>query len=356
VSRKVIIECDRIPFEFNNVPLKKLLNWMIVEASILFKPASPWGLPTHLQIEPTTFCNLKCALCPVTLGLKRETGNMDLSFFKKYIDEVGDYIFIILLWDWGEPFINPAIYDMISYAQNKNIKIVSSTNGHIFAKKDNAEKMVKSGLYSLIFAIDGITQETYERYRKGGNLDTVIEGIKNIIEAKRALNSKYPFVNLRFIAMKHNEHEIPKLKDFAESLGVNELTIKTLNPHDEFNTEEEGMKFIPDNHAYRRFEYDPETNRRIPLKTNPCKTLWNLSAIHWDGKVSPCTYDPYDKYNIGDLTKDTFKTIWWGKAYKQFRRQFKKDYRRLEPCSFCTYAFKGGSCIEANVESCFFSK
>ena len=66
---QLTIECDRIPYHFHNVPLKKILNWMIVETSIYFKPDHPSGWPTHLQIEPMTHCNLSCALCPVTVGM-----------------------------------------------------------------------------------------------------------------------------------------------------------------------------------------------------------------------------------------------------------------------------------------------
>ena len=86
VMRKVEIECDRIPHEFHGVPIK-------VEASILRKPERPWGWPTHLMIEPTNHCNLRCALCPLTSGMSRPRGHMDLSLFKKIIDETGDYVF-----------------------------------------------------------------------------------------------------------------------------------------------------------------------------------------------------------------------------------------------------------------------
>ena len=101
LSGNIQVECDGIPFFFRNVPLKKLKNWLLVESSLLFKPERPWGWPTHLQVEPTNLCNLKCPLCPVTEGLKRPKGHMDLDLFKKFIDEVGDYAFLIILWDWG---------------------------------------------------------------------------------------------------------------------------------------------------------------------------------------------------------------------------------------------------------------
>lgn len=356
-TRRILIECDSIPYQFHNVPLKKILNWIFVEASILIKAVKPWGWPTHLQIEPTNLCNLSCSLCPVTEGMDRSSGNMDFDVFKKIINDVGDYVFIIILWDWGEPFLNKSIYDMIRYAKTRNIKIVSSTNGHIFSAGDHAEKVVRSGLDSLIFALDGISQDAYERYRKGGNINKILSGIKRVVAAKRKLNSKKPFINLRFIVMEHNEHEIPKLKDFAKSLGVDALTLKTLNPHDEFITEDEARSFMPKDPAFQRFKYDPISHSRIRRKQNPCKALWNNPIIHWDGKVSPCTFDPNDAYTMGDITKDSFYTIWRGDPYLQLRSQFREDYKKIKQCSECSYAFDGGTLsVETVLPAHFFNK
>lgn len=352
VTRRVSIECDSIPHRFHNVPLKKILNWIIVEASILFKPERPWGWPTHLQIEPTSFCNIRCALCPVTEGLERPTGQMSLDTFEKLIDEIGDWVFLILLWDWGEPFLNPRVYEMIAYAKQRGIQIISSTNGHLFERKKHAEKLVRSGIDSLIFAVDGITQQTYEHYRQGGDLEKVIAGIKNVVSVKRALNSETPLVNLRFVVMKHNEHEIPRLKDFAEQLGVDVLTLRSLYPYDDGNscaTEADGNEFLPENPEYQRFVYDPETRSRVRRKHNPCKTLWNNPAIHWDGKVCPCTFDPHDKHVLGDLDQETFRDIWFGASYRKLRRQFRKDYQHLDLCSECTNAFEGGACSTEDI-------
>jgi len=359
LSRSVRIDCDGIPYEFHNVPMKKIVNWIIVEAPIFFKTKKQWGWPTHLQIEPSTHCNLRCAFCPVTTGLDRPTGYMDLDMFKKIIDEVGDYVFLILLWDWGEPFLNPSVYDMISYAKKRGIKIVSSTNGHLFAKGDHAEKLIHSGIDSIIFAMDGITQETYERYRVKGDVHTVIKGIKRAVKAKSMLNSKTPLINLRFLPMKHNEHEIPLLRDFAGSLGVDVLTLKTLNPYhggecDSGNVN--GNEFVPESRVYKRFEYNLKDHLRIRRKRNPCKALWNNPIIHWNGKVSPCTFDPHDHYVAGDLNTETLKDIWSGDHYRKLRRQFREDYKRIDLCSECTYAFEGGSLsTEIIAEAHFFN-
>ncbi len=360
ITRHVTIECDHLPHEFYNVPFKKLLNWFLVETSMFIKPVNPWGWPTHMLIEPTNFCNLKCVLCPVTEGLNRPSGKMEFEIFQKLIDEVGEYIFLILLWDWGEPFLNPRVYDMIAYAKKRNIQVISSTNGHQFTNKANAEKLVKSGIDSLIFAVDGITQQTYEQYRHGGNLDKVLTGIKNVVAAKQRLNSITPLLNFRFIAMKHNEHEITKLPDFTEQLGIDVLTVRTLCSYDEGETcvsRADGNNFLPDNSTYQRFTETRVTNSRKRRRNNPCKTLWNNPAIHWDGKVCPCTFDPHERQILGDFRKETFKEVWFGTAYQTYRRKFRKNYQQLILCSKCTNAFEGGSCgTEDIVESYFFNK
>src|SRR5208337_3213314 len=97
------------------------------------------------------YCNLRCPFCPVTLGLGRGLGHMKLDMFTEIIDQLRDYLLLILFWDWGEPFLNPDAYEMIQYARKCGIKVISSTNGHVFASGDHARKVVHSGLDALIF-------------------------------------------------------------------------------------------------------------------------------------------------------------------------------------------------------------
>ena len=360
-TRQVRIECDRIPYHFDNVPLRKLLNWLAVETSILFKPGHPWGWPTHIMIEPTTRCNLRCTLCPVTMGMGRPSGDMDFNLFKKIIDEIGDYLFLILLWDWGEPFLNPSIYEMISYTKQRGIKLVSSTNGHLFNKVEQADQLITSGLDSIIFAVDGISQKTYEPYRQGGSLESVLQAIRTVVMRKQALNSKTPLINLRFIVMRHNEHEIHGLKKLAKSLGVDALTLKTLNPYSQDpyagkNTErkEVYLALVPEDLHYQRFKYSANSVDRIRLKRNPCKNLWNNPAIHWDGMVCPCTYDPKEKYGLGNVKKQSFKEIWQGEAYRFMRRQFCTERNPPLLCRECSYAYEGGNCYNQTITDAFF--
>jgi radical SAM protein with 4Fe4S-binding SPASM domain len=352
LTRRVEIYCDGIPYRYRRVPLGKLLNWIRVEASLRLRTVRPWGLPTHLQVEPTNFCNLKCALCPVTTGMKRPSGFLNVDLFKRIIDEVGDMLFLVLLWDWGEPFLHPGVYEMIEYARKRDIRIVSSTNGHVFAEKENAVKVVRSGLDTLIFAVDGLTQETYKQYRCGGNLERVLEGIRQVINQKRLLGSSTPLVNLRFLVMKHNEHEISGIRHLAQSLGVDALTFRTLCPlgsHEHSGCEGPETGFLPENALYQRFRRDQYTKERIRRKLNPCKNLWNNPVIHWNGCVCSCSFDADEKYAMGRLANENFRQIWTGRCYLHLRRRFRRNYRDIPLCAECTYSFEGGTCSTEDI-------
>jgi radical SAM protein with 4Fe4S-binding SPASM domain len=359
LTRRLRIYADRIPYDFERLPLKKLLNACLVETSVYFKPSRPWGWPTHLMVEPSSHCNLSCTLCPVTLGLDRPQGHMEFQTFKKLLDEIGEYLFTLLLWDWGEPFLNPAIYTMIAYAGQKGIKTISSSNGHLFALQDKADNVIRSGLDTLIFAVDGITQATYERYRQGGKLDLALEGMRMVVARKKALGSKTPLVNFRFIVMGHNEHEIPQVKELARSLGVDALTLKTLNPcvQNPYAAEEEAGKrldFLPRNRQFWRFK-GKGMNSRVRRTRNPCKHPWYHPNMHWNGVICSCSSDPQEKFPLGDLRQKSFREIWADEPYRRLRRQFRSDWNQVPLCRECSYAYEGGDCSHETIaEAVFF--
>lgn len=363
VTRRLTLICDRISYDFKNVPYRKLWNWFIVEASVLFQPLKPWGWPTHLQIEPTNLCNLNCVLCPVSGEMKRSKGYLDPGVFNRLIDEIGSCVFFISLWDWGEPFLHPHIYDMIAYAKARGIKIASSTNGHLFSQPENADRVIKSGLDTLIFAVDGISQQTYEAYRKSGDLKTVLKGIRTVVERRRILGLKSPTLNFRFIVMRHNEHEVPLLKDFAAELGVDVLTIKTLNPSSDDTYGEKGgivagkdHPLLPLDQRWHRFRYDKDTKAPVRRKKNACKNLWNASTLHWNGVVCPCTYDFDEHFPLGDMHTQSFKEIWSSQKYQEMRRIFRQQSEDNRFCYECSYAYVGGSCMNETVTDAYFLK
>jgi radical SAM protein with 4Fe4S-binding SPASM domain len=342
-TRTISVNCEGIDLK-TRACYPKILNWLLAEASARFRPLHPYGYPTHLQVEPTNSCNLQCPLCPTAHGLKREQGFMPMGLYKKALTEIGEYLLQILLWDWGEPFLHPELPEMISMAHERSIRVVTSTNGIPLADDDLALRTVKSGLDVLVFAIDGITQETYGAYRKGGELAKALQGVRNVVALKERLRSSRPKVLLRFIVMRQNERELDLLPGFARDLGVDGLSLRSMISYEEGAWRVEGSdtkSFLPEQAKLRRFRTDGNDNR-IRYRRNPCKNLWNCPSLHWNGNVSPCTFDPHDQFVLGSLVREPFRDIWVGENYRNFRKEFLNGRSVL--CRSCAKTFASVDC------------
>ncbi|MFY7898553.1 MAG: radical SAM protein, partial [Chitinophagaceae bacterium] len=182
------------------------------QLSKLLKKPIQWGYPISISFEPTTSCNLRCPECPSGLReFTRPTGMLQKDFFRETIDDIAKEILYLIFYFQGEPYLNPDFLDMVKYASQKGIYTATSTNAH-YLTDERAKKTVESGLDRLIISIDGTTQDVYQQYRVGGKLDKVIEGAKNIVKWKKALNSSKPFVFFQFLVVKPNEHQIEEIK------------------------------------------------------------------------------------------------------------------------------------------------
>jgi radical SAM protein with 4Fe4S-binding SPASM domain len=221
---------------------------------------------------------------------------------------------------------------MVEYAHRKKIYTATSTNAH-FLTDTLARKTVESGLDRLIISLDGLDQETYEKYRVGGNLSKVIEGTRNLVRWKKELNSTTPFIIMQFIVFRTNEHQLGEVRKLARELGVDKLELKTAQVYDYKG----GNPLIPLNEKYSR--YKPLKNGFFKIDNplnNHCFRMWRGCVITWDGLVVPCCFDKDAEHRLGDLKKQPFRDIWKGKAYDEFRRKLFSAREEIDICRNCT--------------------
>jgi radical SAM protein with 4Fe4S-binding SPASM domain len=298
-----------------------------------------WGRPFMLMVEPTNFCNLKCPLCPSGNGqMSRERGRMGLEDFKGLVDQVHEQVFLMMLWNQGEPYLNRCFNEMVRYARQHRICTLTSTNGHFIRSREEALSIVESGLDEIIVSLDGVDQQTYEKYRVGGKIERVFTGARLLVEAKEELGSRTPLVNLQFIVMKHNEGDLQRAEQIALQLGVDKFLVKTAQVY----TLQEAQAFLPEQDQYRRYE---RTAGELVVKGQPargCKVLWYASMVNWNGRVAPCCFDKDVDFEMGRAFDGrSFAEIWQGRAYMDFRRQVLKDRQRVEMCRNCSEGYRG---------------
>ncbi|MEZ4830223.1 MAG: SPASM domain-containing protein [Bacteroidia bacterium] len=295
------------------------------------------GNPVKIGIEPTTSCNLRCPECPSGLrSFTRPTGMMNLELHKDIIDQLHRDLVFLLLYFQGEPYLNPRFPDMVAYAREKGIYTATSTNGH-YLTPEKARITIESGLSEVLISIDGTTQETYQSYRVGGNLEKVKEGVRNLVSARKQAGTLYPFIVIQFLVVRPNEHQIADIQQLGKELGVDQVVFKTAQIYDYEN----GSELIPTIEKYSRYRQGNDGKFHLKNRLdNQCWKLWHGAEITWDGKVLPCCFDKDGEYIMGDLREQPFTEIWQNEAYYQFRSQLLRSRREIEMCRNCSEGTK----------------
>jgi radical SAM protein with 4Fe4S-binding SPASM domain len=291
------------------------------------------GMPVSVSTELTNHCNLKCPHCSSGSGqMLRPRGFMDIDLFKKVMKELSPYLYNLNLYFQGEPMLHPQFFSFLT--NSSDIYTVVSTNGH-FLSEEISEKIVNSGLNKLIVSLDGTDQETYSLYRVNGNVKSVMGGLKNVLYAKKKLNSPLK-IELQFLVNSYNEHQIPLIQQLARNLKTT-LRLKSMQIIDK----SEISTWLPSFDRFRRYRI--KDGVYLPKNSLPdrCARLWFNPVITWDGKVVPCCFDKDAEYIMGDLTEDTFRDIWNGPKYRSFRKSILSGRHMIEICRNCTSGLAG---------------
>lgn len=321
---------------FRYLTFGRILNAALVltsyQISRLIRRPVVWGGPWSVSLEPTNHCNLKCPECPSGLGeLTRPLGLVRPDAFKLYAGSLKKHAFYIQLFFQGEPFVNTYLPELIRIAHQNRLYVAISTNG-ILLTPDRIEALLKDPPDKLIFSIDGLDEETYRNYRIGGTFSAAFSGLSEIMEHKKAGRLPHTFVEFQFIVMKQNEHQIPEVLKLGKRLGVNKVTLKTMQVYSTASAE----YFLPQNEKYRRYSLDASGLRIKGTFKNDCFALWRSAVITWDGNAVPCCFDKDARFVFGNVSQTPFRTLWKNSAWQTFRQDLMMDRSRLEMCRNCT--------------------
>ncbi len=282
-----------------------------------------YSYPAKITIESGNICNLRCPLCPTGQNdTSAKKGLISFETYKKVVDELGNDLYLIRLYNWGEPLLNPELVPMIKYAVSKGIIVKISTNLDVDMDTSRMEALLRSGVHKIYVSCNGATEETYQIYHVGGNFNRVMDNLRTLVSKGTELHSPTEIVWL-FHVFSHNEHEIDGAREMAEKLGIG-LEINTMRPDmgkEIFETAEEAIKrdgkWIPKDPKYNIFDMA----KKRPRRRFSCDLLWTETVINWDGSVLPCCAVYSDKYAFGNILERPFSEIWNGEPYRAARKE-----------------------------------
>lgn len=335
-----MIEVDILKL-VQTITRRKLTNFVAAELAFaisrLRKRPVIWGQPYILTAEPSSRCNLNCPLCAVgARKLTRKQGLLDLEIYRKILDELGPYLFEILLFNQGEPFLNPDLVKMVHLAKQYKIYTTISTNGHFLQNAAGLNALIDSQPDVLLISLDGATPESYVQYRRGGNFETVLQGIRDLQSMKHEKRSRRPAVFLQFLVTRQNESEIPAARTLAKNLSADRILFKSL----QVENGQEAAQFLPQTARFRRYSADGRLQRKRQARI-VCSRLWRSTVLLSDGRIVPCCFDKNGQYHAGTPTAGVgLKQLWHGERYHHLRNQMLHAHQIGPICLNCTEGVK----------------
>ena len=279
-------------------------------------------LPIRLWIELTSHCNFRCVMCPNQDLNKEDRGTMEMSLYRKIIDEAR--AFDINLAHRGESLLHPHLIEAIRYAKSQGLYTRLHTNGSLLTE-DLSREIIASGLDRLSFSFDGFTKEAYEGIRRGGDFDKTIGNIIRLLQVKQDLKAQKPEVAVEVINFK----DMPP----AELSRAKEAFLSRFKglPLDSFFTKEL--------HNWAGEVPQKERTEAYSL----CPFPWNALVIFWDGGVLPCTQDFFGYNRIGDVRTESIQAVWNSDAMMELRRKLgTRAIADLKACSQCDRVWRKG--------------
>jgi organic radical activating enzyme len=270
----------------------KLVNVLRSESEKWFRVVRPRAFPYVAVADVANLCNLQCPYCPT--GARRSSGRarklIDPLLLKKMLDELDKYLLSVNLFNWGEPLLHPQISDMVRMIHARRIFTQISTNLNTSHRETLAE-LCEAGLDYLTVSVAGATQEVYEQYHCGGNLQLVLENIRYLTAFKRRHRLKRPVVEFKYLLFKHNRHQMPAARKMAYGLGVEIFRCQTAGGPEE------------------AIIADSASAALKPRFPKICHQLWNMAVLNSDGGIAPCCYLFFKSDDFGVYNHELFRQV-----------------------------------------------
>jgi MoaA/NifB/PqqE/SkfB family radical SAM enzyme len=327
---------DMMDVHSRQMALTKRLNLIKAGMNLINRKLNPWSWPLYMQIELTNYCNLKCKVCATGRGiLGRKPASIEPALFKRILDEVGPYLLTLSLFSWGEPLLHPQLAEILPMIQNRGITTFISTNGQNLDDPKVQKALIDYPPTYLIVALDGLTDQTNSEFRVGARLEPALNGVRTLAKMKRERNQQFPILHHSFIVMKHNEHEVPQLRQFAEDNQFDMLTVRTLSNID---TEDQATfnEMVPTNPDYQPYEY--QNGERLVRKDFICERAVVHPSVLVDGTVVPCCQCYSGKVAYGSVADGlSFADVWCGKKAVSLRKEIINNPDNISFCRNCTF-------------------
>ncbi|MEW6739997.1 MAG: radical SAM/SPASM domain-containing protein [Nitrospirota bacterium] len=251
--------------------------------------------PSNLILDIHSYCNASCKTCPYhDLSKDLTMGIMEEGLFKKIIDEFSSIVKKypirghVLFCNMGELFIDPNVFEKISYVLNSGLKLVIQTNAFLLTP-ERTDRLISTGFQGPIYiSCHGITPKVY-RQVMGLDINKTLKNIDYLIE-------HYPKerIQIRAIPYKWPIGEVIKVKRYWKERGIR---VKIFLPNSRTG-------LVPDCSSWN-LKYPGEKLKGCK-KTLPLRDM----VVSFDGDAVLCCEDMGRRAVLGNLKESSVQEVW----------------------------------------------
>lgn len=286
--------------------------------------------PTMIEIEPTTYCNLKCKVCEHTYWNEKPR-HLKFEEFKKIVDQFPKLRWIGLT-GIGSSFLNPDYLKMLELVKKRKIYtvIIDTMNG---LDEEKMRQLVQLKIDLLVVSMMGARPQTYNRHMVGADFQRTVRNILRIQELKKELKKVYPEISFHYIVTKENIEEAAEflylVRNIIEDRYIGVCFSPILTPFaevDYLSTDLPELIIKELQSVAHSLKIKLSVNRSI-LKENVRRCIeWSQPFIFSDGSVIPCCAGNEANQRrqqiinrLGNILEIPFNQLWSGKHYNALR-------------------------------------
>ena len=275
-----------------------------------------------LQVQTVSPCNAACAMCPWPETKDTQPqGVMDDATFDAILTQItGRGVQRVSLFLMNEPLLDRKLEQKTAALKTAAPEVCASifTNGTLL-DGDRVRALARSGMDEISISINGFDRDTYERYMRGIDYDTVMANLREVAAARRT--GDLGETDVRLVGL-----DMPGTREGAEA----------------FYAETE-LPFFLKPVTNRAGSVDADSFREATLladHTTACQRPFVKAYVLYNGDMVLCNCDWERTTIIGNVLERPLDELWHDAALTEIRRwhvdgAFPSD----SLCASCDYRF-----------------
>ncbi|MEM5829509.1 MAG: radical SAM protein [Candidatus Aenigmatarchaeota archaeon] len=315
--------------------------------------------PLHIDVEPTSSCNLKCLFCWTRSEDRVKSCQYQRKLTSKRLLEIVREAAAFGVKEWEiaggwEPMSKPeVVFKMMILIKKYGMYGSITTNGTLFTEK-MIKKLVKIGWDRILFSLEGPDADTHDFLTQvKGSFEREKRNISLFKKWKERLGVKKPAYSIHSVLTNKNYDKLEQMIELGYELGCEGVNFEPL-----MIWSEEGKKLKLNKsqreelgiHVERALKKAKElgihTNvvnlreeklvnkrdmrkviregvnmRRKNILDSPCFSPWLNMEIRVSGRVTACRICN-DETGCENIMDKSLEDIWFGEYFENLRKQF----------------------------------